>query len=74
MESYVSLETKNNKMEHDQELMEKKEEFVKLLMTRVIHECIKEEPNTWKKKWTKLSKVLSLNLIIRLGYQKTEIC
>jgi len=43
---------------------------VKLLMSRVIHECIKEEPNTWKKKWTKLSKILSLNLIKRLGYQK----
>ena len=43
---------------------------MKLLMNRVIHECIKEEPNTWKKKWTKLSKILSLNLIKRLGYQK----
>ena len=43
---------------------------MKLLMSRVIHECIKEEPNTWKKKWTKLSKILSLNLIKRLGYQK----
>ena len=43
---------------------------MKLLMNRVIHECIKEEPNTWEKKWTKLSKILSLNLIKRLGYQK----
>ena len=49
---------------------ERKEEFVKLLMSRVIHECIKEEPNTWEKKWTKLSKILSLNLIKRHGYQK----
>ena len=49
---------------------ERKEEFVKLLMNRVIHECIKEESNTWEKKWTKLSKILSLNLIERLGYQK----
>ena len=43
---------------------------MKLLMNGVIHECIKEEPNTWKKKWTKLSKILSLNLIECLGYQK----
>ena len=43
---------------------------MKLLMNRVIHECIKEESNTWEKKWTKLSKILSLNLIERLGYQK----
>src|SRR5438045_9800652 len=49
---------------------ERKEEFVKLLMNRVIHECIKEEPNIWEKKWTKLSKILSLNLIKRHGYQK----
>src|SRR5436190_24214207 len=51
-------------------IREKKEKFVKLLMNRVIHECNKEEPNTWKKKWTKLSKILSLNLIKLLGYQK----
>ena len=43
---------------------------MKLLMNRVIHECIKEEPNIWEKKWTKLSKILSLNLIKRYGYQK----
>src|SRR5436305_12407596 len=51
-------------------ILEKKEEFVKLLMSRVIHEWIKEGPNTWKKKWTKLSKILSLNIIKRDGYQK----